>query len=63
LLDTIDPIELAAKLELLSRDAGLRERLGALGPAAVAQNDWSANFESTATVYERVISEIARQKK
>ncbi|HAM36941.1 MAG TPA: hypothetical protein DEB40_06895 [Elusimicrobia bacterium] len=60
LLDSGGPEELGDRMEALARDAGLRQRLGALGPAAVAENTWERNFAKTLACYERLLKEPAR---
>ena len=62
-LGTLAPEELAEKMERLASEADTRRKLGALGPGAVAANDWDANFAATLAIYERLLSEKARQKK
>jgi len=47
--------ELAGKLLDLARDRGLRGRLGASGPPAVAANTWDRNFSATLACYERLL--------
>jgi UDP-glucose:(heptosyl)LPS alpha-1,3-glucosyltransferase len=54
LLERPDLETLTGKLERMIQDVGLRERLAALGPPAVAGNTWDANFAATLACYDEI---------
>ena len=54
LLERLEPEPIAERLEALVIDRALRERLGALGPPAVAGNTWDANFAATLACYDQL---------
>ena len=55
LLERPEPGPLAKMLKTLAADAALRRRLGALGPPAVAGNDWERNFVATLDCYTALL--------
>lgn len=56
LLDKVEPDSLAAAIERLAADPGLREKLRAEGPACVRGNDWERNFQATLSCYSKISS-------
>ena len=55
--DPLDVAEIAAKLELLLADAGLRKRLGDEALRTVLKHSWSQVAERTVDVYQHVLGE------
>jgi len=54
LLDRMESESIAERLECLVANVPLRERLGALGPQAVARNTWDTNFAATLACYDEL---------
>lgn len=55
LLERVEPQALAARMETLAREEGLRRRLSVLGPRAVAANTWDDNFRATLACYKALL--------
>ena len=54
LLEKPDVEALAAAIDRLAGDGGLRERLRAEGPASVRGNDWERNFQATLSCFSKI---------
>lgn len=62
LVDPLDVGEIAAALERLLADSGLRERLRSAGPLRARQYDWAHTADLTTAAYAEILGDPGRRK-